>query len=71
MRGLIFAIIFCTVVVNALEEKECSVSMTDILKNNALPEEKLTNIVSGIYELLRGALRLPPASIKQEVCYIY
>ncbi|KAF5907685.1 COMM domain-containing protein 5-like, partial [Clarias magur] len=54
------------VVVNALEEKECSVSMTDILENNALPEEKLTNIVSGMYELLRGALRLPPASIKQE-----
>ncbi|KAF4085584.1 hypothetical protein AMELA_G00096940 [Ameiurus melas] len=54
------------VVVNALEEKECSVSMADIAEDNSLPEEKLSDIVSGMYELLKEALRLPSSSVRQE-----
>ncbi|KAF7707199.1 COMM domain-containing protein 5 [Silurus meridionalis] len=54
------------VVVNALEEKECSVSMTDIIENNSLSEEKLGYIVSGMYELLKEAFRQPSTSMKQE-----
>lgn len=52
--------------VNALEEKECIVSMADI-EDNSLSEEKLSDIVSGMYELLKEALRLPSSSMKQEV----
>ncbi|KAI5624697.1 COMM domain-containing protein 5, partial [Silurus asotus] len=55
------------VVVNALEEKECSVLMTDIIENNSLSEEKLGYIVSGMYELLKEAFRQPSTSVKQEV----
>ncbi|MCJ8733942.1 hypothetical protein PDJAM_G00229590 [Pangasius djambal] len=54
------------VVVNALEEKECSVSMAEIIEDNSLSEEKLSDIVSGMYELLKEALRLPSSSMKQE-----
>ncbi|XP_034161916.1 COMM domain-containing protein 5 isoform X3 [Pangasianodon hypophthalmus] len=54
------------VVVNALEEKECSVSMAEIIEDNSLSEEKLSDIVSGMYELLKEALRLPSSSVIQE-----
>lgn len=53
--------------VDALEEKECMVSMADIIEENSISEEKLSDIVSGMYELLKEALRLPSSSMKQEV----
>lgn len=59
---------YFAVVVNALEGKECSVSMAEVLEHNTLSEEKLSSIVSGMLKLLREALRLPATSIKQEVC---
>lgn len=41
--------------------------MADIIEGNSLSEEKLSDIVSGMYELLKEALRLPSSSMKQEV----
>lgn len=42
-------------------------SMADIMEDNSLSEEKISDIVSGMYELLKEALRLPLSSMKQEV----
>lgn len=53
--------------VNALEKKECGESMAGIIADNSLPEERLSVIVSGMYALLKEALRVPLASLKQEV----
>lgn len=60
----------CAVVVNALEGKECSESMAEMLADHSLSEEKLSSVVSGMYKLLKEALRLPASSIKQEVSAI-
>ncbi|XP_026886287.2 COMM domain-containing protein 5 isoform X2 [Electrophorus electricus] len=55
------------VVVNAIEGKDCGGAMADIAQNSPLSEEMLSHIVSGMYELLKEALRLPTSSLKQEV----
>ncbi|XP_060741184.1 COMM domain-containing protein 5 [Tachysurus vachellii] len=53
-------------VVNALDGKACSGCMADIIEDNLLSEDKLSDIVSGMYELLREALRVSPSSVKIE-----
>lgn len=54
------------VVVNAVEGKDCSEAMVEISQGGSLSEEKLSRTVSGLYKLLREALRLPCSAIKQE-----
>ncbi|XP_058253715.1 COMM domain-containing protein 5 [Hemibagrus wyckioides] len=53
-------------VVNALDDKECSGCMADIIEDNSLSEDKLSDIVSGMHELLREALRVPPSPVNKE-----
>lgn len=54
------------VVVNAVEGKDCGEAMVEISESSSLSEEKLSRIVSGLFKLLREALRLPGSSVKQE-----
>ncbi|KAM9127286.1 COMM domain-containing protein 5 isoform 2-T2 [Pangshura tecta] len=56
-----------TVVVSALEGKDCKESVTAIAESVDLSEEQLTSLISGMYTLLREALRLPVSTFKQEV----
>ncbi|XP_075797237.1 COMM domain-containing protein 5 [Pelodiscus sinensis] len=56
-----------TVVVSALEGKDCKESVRAIAESTDLSEEKLTSLISGMYTLLREALRLPVSTFKQEV----
>ncbi|XP_054648522.1 COMM domain-containing protein 5 [Dunckerocampus dactyliophorus] len=53
-------------VVNALEGKDCRDTMKSIAETSALPQEKLSHIVAGMYRLLSEAIRIPPALLKQE-----
>lgn len=59
--------LYFAAVVNALDDKECSGCMADIIEDNSLSEDKLSDIVSGMHELLREALRVPPSPVTQEV----
>ncbi|XP_068105691.1 COMM domain-containing protein 5 [Hyperolius riggenbachi] len=54
-------------VVGALEGKDCRESVKIIQQNTPLSEEQLSFIISGVYTLLRVALRLPMSTLKQEV----
>ncbi|XP_029463448.1 COMM domain-containing protein 5 isoform X2 [Rhinatrema bivittatum] len=54
-------------VVSALEGKDCRESVKMISETSALSEEQLSFIISGMYTLLREALRLPTSALKQEV----
>ncbi|XP_014348689.1 COMM domain-containing protein 5 isoform X1 [Latimeria chalumnae] len=54
-------------VVNAIEGKDCRELMRNISENAKLSEEQLSFIISGMYTLLREALRLPTSTLKQEV----
>ncbi|XP_045061698.1 COMM domain-containing protein 5 isoform X2 [Coregonus clupeaformis] len=54
-------------VVNAIEGKDCREAMKAIAENAALPEERLSYVVAGMYRLLKEALRIPTSSLKQEV----
>uniref|UniRef100_A0A6Q2XB79 COMM domain-containing protein 5 n=1 Tax=Esox lucius TaxID=8010 RepID=A0A6Q2XB79_ESOLU len=54
-------------VVNAIEGKDCREAMKVIAANAAIPEERLTYVVAGMYRLLKEALRIPMSSLKQEV----
>ncbi|XP_053896518.1 COMM domain-containing protein 5 [Malaclemys terrapin pileata] len=56
-----------TVVVSALEGKDCKESVRAIAESVDLSEEQLTSLISGMYTLLREALRLPLLTFKQEV----
>ncbi|NXJ03233.1 COMD5 protein, partial [Odontophorus gujanensis] len=56
-----------TVTVNALEGKDCKESVKLIAESTNLSEEQLAFLISGMYTLLREALRLPVATFKQEV----
>ncbi|OXB59073.1 hypothetical protein ASZ78_011479 [Callipepla squamata] len=55
------------VTVNALEGKDCKESVKLIAESTNLSEEQLAFLISGMYTLLREALRLPLATFKQEV----
>ncbi|NXT29076.1 COMD5 protein, partial [Syrrhaptes paradoxus] len=61
-----FAFLF-TVTVNALEGKDCKESVKLIAESTDLSEEQLAFLISGMYTLLRQALRLPLSTFKQEV----
>ncbi|NWQ85248.1 COMD5 protein, partial [Burhinus bistriatus] len=61
-----FAFLF-TVTVNALEGKDCKESVKLIAESTNLSEEQLAFLISGMYTLLREALRLPLSTFKQEV----
>lgn len=57
-------------VVSALEGKDCREVMRSIAESSAVPEEKLSHIVAGMYRVLTEAVHIPSASLKQEVsCY--
>ncbi|NWI18888.1 COMD5 protein, partial [Crypturellus soui] len=60
--GFLFA-----VTVNALEGKDCKESVKLIAESSNLSEEQLAFLISGMYTLLREALRLPLSTLKQEV----
>ncbi|XP_068008260.1 COMM domain-containing protein 5 [Melanerpes formicivorus] len=55
------------VTVNALEGKDCKESVKLIAESSNLSEEQLAFLISGMYTLLREALRLPLSTFKQEV----
>uniref|UniRef100_A0A1D5PWF0 COMM domain-containing protein 5 n=1 Tax=Gallus gallus TaxID=9031 RepID=A0A1D5PWF0_CHICK len=55
------------VTVNALEGKDCKDSVKLIAESTDLSEEQLAFLISGMYTLLREALRLPLSTFKQEV----
>ncbi|XP_042732557.1 COMM domain-containing protein 5 isoform X2 [Lagopus leucura] len=55
------------VTVNALEGKDCKESVKLIAESTDLSEEQLAFLISGMYTLLREALRLPLSTFKQEV----
>ncbi|NWS17251.1 COMD5 protein, partial [Pachyramphus minor] len=59
-----------TVTVNALEGKDCKESVKLIAESANLSEEQLAFLISGMYTLLREALRLPISTFKQEVSHI-
>ncbi|NXV05462.1 COMD5 protein, partial [Cettia cetti] len=61
-----FALLF-SVTVNALEGKDCRESVRLIAESANLSEEQLAFLISGMYTLLREALRLPLSTFKQEV----
>ncbi|NXD80066.1 COMD5 protein, partial [Halcyon senegalensis] len=56
-----------TVTVNALEGKDCKESVRLVAESTNLSEEQTAFLVSGMYTLLREALRLPLSTFKQEV----
>uniref|UniRef100_A0A8C5RWN2 COMM domain-containing protein 5 n=1 Tax=Laticauda laticaudata TaxID=8630 RepID=A0A8C5RWN2_LATLA len=53
--------------VGALEGKECQALVKTVAESAHLSEEQLAILLSGMYGLLREALRLPLSSLKQEV----
>ncbi|KAL7979514.1 hypothetical protein Chor_004672 [Crotalus horridus] len=53
--------------VSALEGKECQASVKMVAENANLSDGQLAVLLSGMYALLREALRLPTSSLKQEV----
>ncbi|XP_006277442.1 COMM domain-containing protein 5 [Alligator mississippiensis] len=55
------------VTVSALEGNDCKDSVRMIAENADLSEEQLAVLISGMYTLLREALRLPLPTFKQEV----
>ncbi|XP_062997848.1 COMM domain-containing protein 5 [Elgaria multicarinata webbii] len=55
------------VTVSALEGRDCMESLKAIAESTGLPDEQLAVLISGMYTLLREALRLPTSSLKQEV----
>jgi len=50
-----------------LEGKDCKDSVKLIAESTNLSEEQLAFLISGMYTLLREALRLPVSTFKQEV----
>ncbi|XP_019377169.1 PREDICTED: COMM domain-containing protein 5-like [Gavialis gangeticus] len=55
------------VTVSALEGNDCKDSVQRIAENADLSEQQLAVLISGMYTLLREALRLPLPTFKQEV----
>lgn len=56
-------------VVSALEGKDCRDVMKAIAESSTIPQERLSHIVAGMYRVLSEAIRIPTASLKQEVTY--
>ncbi|XP_060105367.1 COMM domain-containing protein 5 [Heteronotia binoei] len=55
------------VTVSALEGRDCRESVKTIAESTNLSDEQLAILISGMYTLLREALRLPASSLKEEV----
>ncbi|XP_042336133.1 COMM domain-containing protein 5 [Sceloporus undulatus] len=55
------------VTVSALEGKDCKESVRMIAESANLSDEQIAILISGMYTLLREALRLPTSSLKQDV----
>ncbi|XP_034037089.1 COMM domain-containing protein 5 [Thalassophryne amazonica] len=53
-------------VVSAIEGKDCREVMKTITESSAIPQERLSHIVAGIYRVLSDAICIPAASLKQE-----
>ena len=56
-------------IVHDLEGNEVSEVTYQKLKSDSVTEETLATVYTGLYELLRAALRLPLASLKQRVSH--
>lgn len=54
-------------VVSALEGKDCREVMKSIAEISPVPADRLQHIVAGMHRLLSEAIRIPIASLKQEV----
>uniref|UniRef100_A0A7N6A6U6 COMM domain-containing protein 5 n=1 Tax=Anabas testudineus TaxID=64144 RepID=A0A7N6A6U6_ANATE len=54
-------------VVSALEGKDCREVMKSIAESSVIPQDRLSHIVAGMYRVLSEAIRIPTASLKQEV----
>ncbi|XP_028923568.1 COMM domain-containing protein 5 [Ornithorhynchus anatinus] len=54
-------------VVSALEGKDCRESIRLLSESSSLSDEQLSVLISGMYTLLKEALRLPTSTLKQEV----
>lgn len=57
----------CAAVVSALEGKDCREVMKSIAEISPVPADRLQHIVAGMRRLLSEAIRIPAASLKQEV----
>lgn len=57
----------CAAVVSALEGKDCREVMKSIAEISSIPSDRLQHIVAGMHRLLAEAVRIPTASLKQEV----
>ncbi|XP_015282549.1 PREDICTED: COMM domain-containing protein 5 [Gekko japonicus] len=55
------------VTVSALEGRDCRESVKMIAESTNLSDEQLAILISGMYTLLREALRLPASSLKEDV----
>ncbi|KAL7886372.1 hypothetical protein AOLI_G00066670 [Acnodon oligacanthus] len=53
-------------VVSAVEGRDCSGALAEVAQSGPLSDQQLSRVVSGMYALLREALRLPSPSLKQE-----
>ncbi|XP_058505322.1 COMM domain-containing protein 5 [Solea solea] len=53
-------------VVSALEGKDSREVMKAIAESSAIPQERLSYIISGMYRVLSEAIRIPTSSLKQE-----
>ena len=60
--------VIVSVMVAAFEGREVSPAVYRKLLTDAVDEESLAVIYSGLHRLLQLALRLPLSSLKQEVC---
>ncbi|XP_013392265.1 COMM domain-containing protein 5-like, partial [Lingula anatina] len=55
------------IAITALEDKPVTPEMFKVLQSKSLSEEMLAVTYSGLYSLLKAALRLPQSSLKQEI----
>ncbi|XP_077165048.1 COMM domain-containing protein 5 [Paroedura picta] len=55
------------VTISALEGRDCRESVERIAESTGLSDEQLAVLISGLYTLLREALRLPASSLKEDV----
>ncbi|KAL8180869.1 UNVERIFIED_CONTAM: hypothetical protein K2H54_038231 [Gekko kuhli] len=55
------------VTVSALEGRDCRESVKMIAESASLSDEQLAVLISGMYTLLKEALRLPASSLKEDV----
>uniref|UniRef100_A0A665TMT1 COMM domain-containing protein 5 n=1 Tax=Echeneis naucrates TaxID=173247 RepID=A0A665TMT1_ECHNA len=57
-------------VVSALEGKDCREVMKAVAESSTISQERLSHIIAGMYRVLSEAIRIPTASLRQEVYFI-